>query len=305
MRTKEIRPRLEPETCAICERRLLQGEMQTRFVSPDGTRRIVCELCIPRADRLRWVREREGEQPLGPLPPAPRRPGMMRRVIDWFGGADQGAGLEGEKGERTTGATTGDATDRMAARQRRRSRLPKIEASQPEADRKPRVESSAQPVRPRNVTAVPTDEEAKLQRGLELFNHSQFPRTIAGLTRSLGLPQVAILHAGGNSVEIFVAWGISWYSYRVDLGDATEPVELSGRGNDSAELGGVVGEWNVIADEGGVLLLQASSSGEAPAEEADGAGASSAVDPAIETGSDDVPDAEPSAEPLGPEAGRE
>jgi hypothetical protein len=313
MRTKEIRPTLDPETCAVCERRLLQGEMQTRFVSPDGSRHIVCELCIPRADRLRWVREREGEQPLGPLPPAPRRPGMMRRVIDWFGGADQGDRLDDDEAARVAGATTGDATDRMAARQRRRSRLPKIETPQPEADRKARVEVPAQPVRQRNVTAVPTDEEAKLQRGLELFNHSQFPRTIAGLTRSLGLPQVAILHAGGNSVEIFVAWGISWYSYRVDLGDATEPVELSGRGNDSAELGDVVGEWNVIADEGGVLVLNSSTSDGVPIEATVDSPAAESSDtepatepstePATEPQNGDLNDSEQSAQPRRPEAG--
>jgi hypothetical protein len=270
MRTKEIRPSLDPETCAICERRLLQGEMQTRFVAPDGSRHIVCELCVPRADRARWVRERDGEQPLGPPPPPARRPGLIRRIVDWFAGVEAPAD---DAIEAPGAASRQPATTEVAGlkgeveRARRRSRLPQVDEA-PD-DRAGPHEGHA-PVRPsqhRTVTAVPTDEDAKLQRGLELFNHSQFPRTIAGLTRSLGLPQVAVLHAGGNSVEIFVAWGISWYSYRVDLGDSTEPVELSGRGNDSAELDDVVGEWNVIADEGGVLVLLPGQIGQATATE--------------------------------------
>ncbi len=257
MRTKEIRPRLDPESCAICGRRLLQGEMQTRFVAPDGSRHVVCELCVPRADRARWVRERDGEQPLGPPPPPTRRPGLMRRVVDWFAGVEQPVDDTLEvPGSAERAASESIGLKGEVERARRRSRLPKVDDGRVEHGEGREQASATHVQQPRTVTAVPTDEEAKLQRGLELFNHSQFPRTIAGLTRSLGLPQVAVLHAGGNSVEIFVAWGISWYSYRVDLGDATEPVELSGRGNDSAELNGVVGEWNVIADEGGVLVLR-------------------------------------------------
>lgn len=273
MRTKEIRPTLDPETCAVCGRRLLQGEMQTRFVAPDGTRHVVCELCIPRADRARWVRERDGEQPLGPRPPAQRRAGSFRRMIDWFGGAQPGRAEEDDElAFEAAVPPPEDAEPGIQAQPRgreRRSRLPNLNVPQPGFSQKGRQPRGEQPSQPKPaqplVTAVPTDEEAKLQRGLELFNHSQFPRTIAGLTRSLGLPQVAILHAGGNSVEIFVAWGISWYSYRVDLGDATEPVELSGRGNDSAELAGVVGDWNVIVDEGGVLVLKLADAAPEPA----------------------------------------
>lgn len=258
MRTKEIRPSLNPETCAVCGRRLLQGELQTRFVAPDGVRHVVCELCLPRAERARWVREREGEQPLGPRPTPKKRSGRMRRMIEWFGGAEQEESVFDEELDLPVEPES-EADDKISpafqprARERQ-SRLPKIELPPLRESHPPERGASASPRR--DVTAVPTGEEAKLQRGLELFNHSQFPRTIAGLTRSLGLPQVAILHAGGNSVEIFVAWGISWYSYRVDLGDSTEPVELSGRGNDSAELDDVVGEWNVMADEGGILVLK-------------------------------------------------
>ena len=60
MAAMEVRPKLDPETCSICVRRLLQGEQVNFYVAPDSSRRVVCELCVPRAERVRWVREREG-----------------------------------------------------------------------------------------------------------------------------------------------------------------------------------------------------------------------------------------------------
>ena len=84
---------------------------------------------------------------------------------------------------------------------------------------------------------------------------SQFPRTIAGLTRSLGDPQVAAVNDSDNSIEVFVGWDIAWYSYRVSLGDATEPVEQSGRGNDTIELADRITDWNAAADGFGRLFL--------------------------------------------------
>ncbi|MBJ7347419.1 MAG: hypothetical protein JHC87_02475 [Thermoleophilaceae bacterium] len=266
MRTKEIRVWLDPDACAVCGRRLLQGEQTTYFVTPDAQRKAVCELCVPRADRARWKRERGDEELVSVRPVKAPRSGFFQRIADWFGGADRS--LEGESG---IDPTTIDPEDlrpgepsepESVVPKARPSRLPAISSDKTEGQRLMGGRGRSAPIAPapstppRNVTAVPTAEQAKLVRGLELFNNSQFPRTVAGLTRSLDLPQVAILHAGGNSVEIFIAWGISWYSYRVDLGDATEPVELSGRGNDSAELDDTVGEWNVIADPGGQLTLK-------------------------------------------------
>ena len=62
MAVKEVRPHLDPESCSICGRRLLQGEQVNFYVAPDSSRRVVCELCVPRAERVRWAREREGEE---------------------------------------------------------------------------------------------------------------------------------------------------------------------------------------------------------------------------------------------------
>jgi hypothetical protein len=56
-----------------------------------------------------------------------------------------------------------------------------------------------------------------------------------------------------------VGWDLAWYSYRVTLGDPTEPVEQSGRGNDVDELIGTVRDWNAGADGFGRLFLLESS----------------------------------------------
>lgn len=57
--------------CDVCGRRLLRGEQPDAFLA-DGRRRVVCELCAPRASAEGWVRE--SANPEVNLPPArPRR----------------------------------------------------------------------------------------------------------------------------------------------------------------------------------------------------------------------------------------
>lgn len=57
--------------CDVCGRRLLRGEQPDVFLA-SGRRRMVCELCAPRASAEGWLRETE--QPALSLPPArPRR----------------------------------------------------------------------------------------------------------------------------------------------------------------------------------------------------------------------------------------
>jgi hypothetical protein len=41
--------------CDVCERRLLRGEQPDVFLAA-GRRRIVCELCAPRAAHEGWLR---------------------------------------------------------------------------------------------------------------------------------------------------------------------------------------------------------------------------------------------------------
>lgn len=240
MAVKELRPRLNPETCAVCGRRLLQGEEAHWYVAPDSSRRVVCELCVPRAERAQWIRERDAEEVVKLRPARARRAGFLKRVGQFFGTGEE------DRFELDDAPRGGSEAGAQPARNRRRGRGRRREPS----------ESPVVVNEPRSVRAVPTGPTARLAQGLELFNASQFPRTIAGLSRSLGDPQVAAVNGPDNNVDIYVGWDIVWYSYRVDLGDATEPVEQSGRGNDTAELADVVSEWNSFADDYGRLALR-------------------------------------------------
>lgn len=239
MNVKELRPWLDPETCSICGRRLLQGEQVNWYVAPDSSRRVVCELCVARAERARWVREREGDEIVQLRPTRSERAGLMRRVTEFFG-----AGEPAEEDDFAHGAARPDRDKRRRSRAARRG-------GQAELEPPPEFGTT-----PRDIAAVPTGPEARIARGLELFNLSQFPRTIAGLTRSLGDPMVAAINAtDGDAVDVWVGWDLAWYSYRITLGDPTEPVEQSGRGNDIDELTGVVSEWNAGADGFGRLFI--------------------------------------------------
>lgn len=249
MNVKELRPSLDPETCAVCGRRLLQGEVVNWYVAPDSSRRAVCELCVPRAERARWMRERDGE-PIVPLRPTrAARGGVMKRIGDFFGARDADE-LELEEFE----MPSEPVEDQPA---RRRVRTIRRDAE--------KVDDPVVPPAPREVRAVPTGPAAQLAQGLELFNESQFPRIIAGLSRSLGDPQVAAVNDNAGNVDIYVGWDIAWYSYRVDLGDAGDPVEQSGRGNDTVELADRVTDWNARADDYGRLVLVGEVQPEPPA----------------------------------------
>lgn len=243
MDVKETRPKLDPETCSICGRRLLQGEAVNWYIAPDTSRRPVCELCVPRAERVRWVREREGDEIVQLRPTRGQSSGFMRRVAEFFGA--------GEAHEEDDFAMEVD-TPAPERRSRRRERTTEPTIAQP----------------PRDIRAIPTEPEARLQQGVELFNISQFPRTIAGLTRSLGDPLVAAINHEENFVDVFVGWDIAWYSYRVSLGDAEGSVEQLGRGNDSAELVGVVTNWNAGADGFGHVYLKNDGSDPAAGQDA-------------------------------------
>lgn len=277
--TKEVRGKLDPETCAVCGRRLLQGENVNWFIAPDASRRPVCELCAPRADRARWVREREGEEVLQLRPARAARGGFARRVLDFFSGAE-----EDELAD-SLSEVTGDQGSRRQARASRRRERHEIDTQ------------LQQP--PRNVQAVPIGTGSRLEQGLHLFNESQFPRTIAGLTRSLGEPKVrAMLDPGDDTaVDVYVGWEIAWYSYRVDLGDATEPVEQSGRGNDVAELGDKINRWNAFADEYGRLYMSGPPPGSASDSRSSADSASKDSDAAPDAGASGIAVEEPAAEP--------
>ena len=58
--------------CDVCGRRLLRGEQPDVFLA-SGRRRMVCELCSPRASAEGWLREAEQARTLSLSPARPRQ----------------------------------------------------------------------------------------------------------------------------------------------------------------------------------------------------------------------------------------
>jgi hypothetical protein len=100
-----------------------------------------------------------------------------------------------------------------------------------------------------------SDHEQAMIGAADLFNGSQYRRTVGGIGKSLGLPQVSVVVLSGvnSEVVITVAWEISWYQYRVSP-ESDNPVRLEGRGHDPAELETSFTAWNAHMDEDGRLV---------------------------------------------------
>jgi hypothetical protein len=137
---------------------------------------------------------------------------------------------------------------------------PALEAEQAAEPPPPPVPTPSPPPRrrdARHVRAVPTNAQVKVERALELFNASDHVRTIGGIARTLGEPWVsaAPIPEAPSEVSITVAWELSWYHYRVDLGDADDPVTLVNKGQELDELDESMRDWNMTALADGRLAV--------------------------------------------------
>jgi hypothetical protein len=225
-------------SCDVCGRTLLRGENADVFLH-GGQRRMVCELCTPRAAQEGWIRE----------------------------GMDD-AGVR-DRGDRRSRSLLG----------RLRGRLTEVPPPEPVASPEPPEPAHEAPVAveevpyvpeperepeplpseeaPRSVHAVPTNADLKIARAVELFNVSEHSRTVSGVSRSLGAPVVAVRPSTteGSVVTIVVAWELSWYRYEVDLGNEAVGVRVTEQGAELSELDQADQTANAAADEGGRLHL--------------------------------------------------
>ncbi len=135
---------------------------------------------------------------------------------------------------------------------------PPVEA---EAPPEPPPRPRERPRDPRHVRAVPTTADVKVERALDLFNGSHHHRTVAGLSRSLGPPFATAVPDpdAPSTVTVLVAWELSWYRYRVDLGDSAEPVSLQGKGDELGDIDEPLRDWNAELDSEGKLVIGAGS----------------------------------------------
>jgi hypothetical protein len=110
---------------------------------------------------------------------------------------------------------------------------------------------------PRHVRAVPTNAELKKERALDVFNASEHPRTVAGVARSLGAPEVCVRtsEAEPSVISIFVMWELSWYRFEVDLSDEAGGARRVAHGAELSELDDPDRVVNATADERGRLSL--------------------------------------------------
>lgn len=234
---KELKTDEEARSCDVCGRTILKGERTEPFLAPGGRRKTVCELCIPRAAHEGWIRESaHADLPATRARPAQRRSltGRLREMLN--SSADGGEPEAGPDAEPPPVFEEESAEPAPAPREREPAPVRRHDA--------------------RHVRAVPTTAEVKVERALELFNASEHPRTISGIARTLGTPWVHTSPDGGqpSEVTIVVAWELSWYRYRVDLGDEHEPIHLLEKGDELGELEETLRAWNGSADENGRLV---------------------------------------------------
>ena len=108
-----------------------------------------------------------------------------------------------------------------------------------------------------------SDPEQRLRAGISLFNASDHTRTVASISKSLGLPKVHVSPDGGSSSQIkkpvvtFVWSDMAWRRY---VSDPTEGVEeprvyLVGAGDDPSEVHRPDLEPNARMDAQGHLIL--------------------------------------------------
>jgi hypothetical protein len=263
MERKSITTSRAVVSCGVCGRTLLRGENADAFIA-NGSRRMVCELCTARAANEGWIRE----------------------------GADNALGVRGRNGQRggprslfgrlkphrreppppvelpyrrisanVDRIQTGSRDHQELAPEHEPEVVESVSRAAPAAAVAP--PAGAEPQRPsrepRHVRAVPTNADLKMARALDVFNKSAHPRRIAGVTRSLGTPMVAVLpsETEGAIVTIVVGWELCWYRYEVDLADEAAGVRVTGQGAELSELSEPEQLANAAADDRGRLVLAA------------------------------------------------
>jgi hypothetical protein len=240
---KELRPVHDAVSCDICGRTILKGEHAEPYLAPGGDRRLVCDLCAPRAQQHGWIRESgAGHMPARVPRNEPRR-GVLGRLRKRRPAEDQ-ARLAEQEAMYGGGGTAENGV-----------RLQPDHVDEPTPAPPPRAPRS-RPQAPRHVRAVPTTAEVKVERALELFNGSGHQRTVAGLARTLGQPWVSALPDPNqaSAVSVLVAWELSWYRYRVDLGDEADPVMMLDKGEEIDQIDESLRAWNAGLDADGRVV---------------------------------------------------
>jgi hypothetical protein len=120
---------------------------------------------------------------------------------------------------------------------------------------RPRPRPEEQTVASEPILRRLSEQELAMVEAADLFNASQYRRTVGGIAKSLGDPTVSVIVLSGVNAEVVVtvAWDISWYQYRVTP-ESENPVRLEGRGHDPSGLEAAFTEWNGHMAEDGRIV---------------------------------------------------
>jgi hypothetical protein len=258
MATRTIVTSQPDVACDVCDRRLLRGEQHDTFLAA-GRRRTVCELCAPRAVHEGWQRETERQSVSLPS----LRPRRGRSFFERLRQVGRPLVVEAAEGvPYAVAPQAGGATDRtdtpepfdfLDARAPVAAPgtqpLPAADGVPDEAAAGPGVGAVGMPA------PVGQESVSGLERALEVFNASEYPRRIAGVARSLGTPEVSVRSAehARSVIVIVVAWELSWYRYTVDLDEPEAGARLLEQGTELAELARDDRLVNAVAEESGAL----------------------------------------------------
>jgi len=113
----------------------------------------------------------------------------------------------------------------------------------------------AEPVVSEPILRRLSHRELQMVEAADIFNSSDYRRTVGGIAKSLGEPRVSILPLSGVSGELVVtvAWDISWYQYRVTP-ESAQPVRLAERGHEVSDLDPTFKRWNAHVEDDGRLV---------------------------------------------------
>jgi hypothetical protein len=255
--TRAIRTSAAADACDVCGRTLLRGEHAEVYVS-GGSRRSVCELCTSRALHGGWVREGTVPEYDGASDRVDRRRSLLSRLRSRREAApaigpevDDELAID-ESHPEAAGWVGGSESPDPPPRSPDRAPAPRRRERPAGRERSPARE-------PRHIRAVPTSVEQRISSAVSLFNDSEHPRTVSGIARSLGLPDVSVHPSDpvASVVNVVVSWELCWYRYEVDLSDEVPSVRSAGQGYELDELSVLERQNNAVADDRGRLHLGA------------------------------------------------
>ncbi|WP_026912424.1 hypothetical protein [Patulibacter minatonensis] len=252
------------EVCAVCDRHLLRGEQPEIFLH-DGARKDVCELCVPRALYAGWIRVGVNDAPTlepgrgrGASLVERLRRGIKRDRAPRTPDPEPGAQRAGRRRDHQTD----EAPDPTARPEWRPHRLEDEVEGLGLHDEPAAAPLAAYATTAAGAPAQVTTSGARMSaRAIDVYNHSEHPRRLAGIARTLGAPWVTVRTVEGSRVQIVLAWELTWYRFELDLAREADGVRPTGQGTSLQDLSPGDVDPNAVADDHGYLYLQAGVAG--------------------------------------------